>query len=225
MPALEYPLTNSQISELLAIAGDDAKRPLNRAYRRASRKSLLWEEEAACLYQEGRSLKELPCVGPYLEKIIRRRIEVSQVVPSPPSIRDNFFMLTQARSILRGKPLCPIRRWTWPIRATTWGLDRLSSRARRNCSKRRRRSATHRQATTIGSHWPCFATRRLGYSKGFSPELCRTGKPSDPPHPRDLLDSVGSSVKTTGIPVFSPHKSVCDPTGNAARLRRSTPPA
>jgi phage terminase large subunit-like protein len=55
MFAPEDPLTNGQIAELLAIAGDDAKPPLNRAYRRASRKALLWEEEAACLYQEGRS--------------------------------------------------------------------------------------------------------------------------------------------------------------------------
>ena len=66
MPAPEDPLTNSQIAELLAIAGDDAKPPLNRAYRRASQKALLWEEEVTCLHQEGRSLTELPGVGPYL---------------------------------------------------------------------------------------------------------------------------------------------------------------
>ena len=79
MPAPEDPLTNAQIAELLAIAGDDAKPPLNRAYRRASRKALLWEEEAAYLYQEARSLTELPRVGPYLEKINRAWIEVSLI--------------------------------------------------------------------------------------------------------------------------------------------------
>ena len=103
--APEDPLTNSQIAELLAIAGDDAKPPLNRAYRRASRKALLWDEETTCLYQEGRSLTELPGVGPYLEKIIRGWIEVSPIVAAPPAIRDNFFTLTQVRSILRGNPL------------------------------------------------------------------------------------------------------------------------
>jgi hypothetical protein len=80
-------LTNSQIAELLAIAGEDAKPPLNRAYRRASRKALLWEEEATRLHQEGRSLTELPGVGPYLEKTIRGWIEVSPIVSSPPAIR------------------------------------------------------------------------------------------------------------------------------------------
>ena len=68
MPASQDPLTNSQIAELLAMAGEDAKPPLNRAYRRASRKALLWEEEASHLNQEGRSLTELPgvlaaCIG------------------------------------------------------------------------------------------------------------------------------------------------------------------
>ena len=101
----EDPLTNSQIAELLAIAAEDAKPPLNRAYRRACRRALLWEEEAACLYQEGRSLAELAGVGPYLEKIIRGWVEVSPIVAYPPAIRDNFFTLTQVRSILRGKSL------------------------------------------------------------------------------------------------------------------------
>ncbi len=101
----EDPLTNSQIAELLAIAGDDAKPPLNRAYRRASRKAFLWEEEAVSLYQKGQSLTELPGVGPYLEKIIRGWIEISPIVASPPAIRENFFTLTQVRSILGGRPL------------------------------------------------------------------------------------------------------------------------
>jgi hypothetical protein len=105
MSASEDPLTNGQIAELLAIAGDDAKPPLNRAYRRASREALLWEEEAACLYQEGRLLTELPGVGPYLERIIRGWIEVSPIVGSPPATREKFFTLTQVRSVLGGRPL------------------------------------------------------------------------------------------------------------------------
>jgi histidinol phosphatase-like PHP family hydrolase len=105
MPGPEDSVTNSQIAELLAIAGGDAKPPLNRAYRRASRKALLWDEEAAFLYQQGRSLTELPGVGPYLEKIIRGWIEVSPIAASPPAIRENFFTLTQVRSILSARPL------------------------------------------------------------------------------------------------------------------------
>jgi hypothetical protein len=103
MPAPEDPLTNSQIAELLAIAGEDAKPPLDRAFRRASRKALLWEEEAACLDCNERSLTELPGVGPYLGRLIRRWIEAPPVVPFPPAIRDNFLTLTQVRSILHGK--------------------------------------------------------------------------------------------------------------------------
>jgi hypothetical protein len=40
MKLAEDALTNSQIAELLAIAAEDAAAPLNRAYRRASRKAL-----------------------------------------------------------------------------------------------------------------------------------------------------------------------------------------
>lgn len=64
MSAPEDPLTNSQIAELLAIAGDDAKPALNRA----SRKALLWEEEAACLYHEGRSLTDCQVSGHIFRK-------------------------------------------------------------------------------------------------------------------------------------------------------------
>jgi putative hydrolase len=103
-PSPEDPLTNSQIAELLARAGDDAKPPLSKAFRRASRKALLWPEEASLLYQEGRSLTELPGVGPYLEKTISRWIESSAVVPSTPDIRENFLTRTQARAILEQQP-------------------------------------------------------------------------------------------------------------------------
>jgi integrase len=53
-------LTNSQVSELLANAGEESKPPLSKAYRRASRRALLWPEEASSLYQTGPSLTELP---------------------------------------------------------------------------------------------------------------------------------------------------------------------
>ena len=43
-PLPDDPVTNSQLSELLANAGDDAKPPMSKAYRRASRKALLRPE-------------------------------------------------------------------------------------------------------------------------------------------------------------------------------------
>ncbi len=100
----EDPLTNADIAELLAITAEEAVPPLNRAYRRASRKALLWTEEASLLYETGRSLTELPGVGPYLEKVMRRLIETSPAVPTPEEIRKQFFTRTQARAILATKP-------------------------------------------------------------------------------------------------------------------------
>jgi histidinol phosphatase-like PHP family hydrolase len=104
VPSPDDQLTNSQISELLANAGDEAKPPVSKAYRRASRRALLWQEEASSLYQAGRSLTELPGVGPYLEKTIGKWIESSPLVPSPPDLRQNFLTRTQARGILQKQP-------------------------------------------------------------------------------------------------------------------------
>jgi histidinol phosphatase-like PHP family hydrolase len=104
LPSPDDRLTNSQISELLANAGEDAKPPLSKAYRRASRKALLWQEEASSLYQAGRSLTELPGVGPYLERTIGKWIGSSPLVPSPPDIRENFLTRSQVRTILEKQP-------------------------------------------------------------------------------------------------------------------------
>jgi putative hydrolase len=97
-------LTNSEIAELLATAADSAKQPLQKALRRASRKALLWPEEAGKLVQEGRSLEELPGVGPSLSRIIRRWIEEAPDVPRPPEIRRGFLTLLEARAILQKNP-------------------------------------------------------------------------------------------------------------------------
>ena len=51
-------LTNSDIAELLAVAAESAKQPLQKALRRASRKAFLWPEEAAQIIQQDRSLDE-----------------------------------------------------------------------------------------------------------------------------------------------------------------------
>jgi hypothetical protein len=53
-------LDNGRIAELLAIEGDSAKPPLQKAFRRASRRAFLWPEEASQLLRERRLLTELP---------------------------------------------------------------------------------------------------------------------------------------------------------------------
>jgi hypothetical protein len=95
---------NAKIAELLAIAGDSARPPLTKAFRRASRRAFLWPEEAADLVQKGRSLTELPGIEPYLEKTIRRWIDDPPATPKLPEIRKGFLTLMQARTIIAEKP-------------------------------------------------------------------------------------------------------------------------
>jgi histidinol phosphatase-like PHP family hydrolase len=98
-------LTNSEIAELLAVAAETAKQPLQKALRRASRKAFLWPEEAAQLLEEGRSLEELAGVGPALNRIVRRWLhDPPEDIPRPPEIRSGFLSIPQARKILASKP-------------------------------------------------------------------------------------------------------------------------
>jgi histidinol phosphatase-like PHP family hydrolase len=92
-------LSNSTLAELLAVAAETAKMPLQKALRRASRKAFLWEEEAALLVLQGRPLTELPGVGPSLDRIIRRWIENPPDV-STPQIRKGFLTLPEARTTI-----------------------------------------------------------------------------------------------------------------------------
>ena len=64
-------LHNGEIAELLSQKAEGASYPLTKALRRAGRAAFLWPEEAATLLEQGRSLTELPAVGPYVEKLIR----------------------------------------------------------------------------------------------------------------------------------------------------------
>lgn len=82
-------LSNRSIAELLAREAETARRPLQRGFRRAARRAFLWPDEAAQLVRD-RSLTELPAIGTYLEKIIRRWIEEPPLVSSPPEIRSDF---------------------------------------------------------------------------------------------------------------------------------------
>lgn len=93
-------ISNAEIAELLAVAAESAKQPLQKALRRASRKSFLWPEEVGTLIEEGRSLEELPGIGPSLSRIITRWINDPPEIPKPPETRQGFSTLLQARRIL-----------------------------------------------------------------------------------------------------------------------------
>jgi histidinol phosphatase-like PHP family hydrolase len=97
-------LTNADIAELLAMAAESAKQPIQKALRRASRKSLLWPEEAATLIQQRRSLEELPGIGPSLSRIVKRWLNDPPEIVDPPAIRKGFQTILQARAILDANP-------------------------------------------------------------------------------------------------------------------------
>jgi histidinol phosphatase-like PHP family hydrolase len=126
-------LSNSQIAELLALAAENAKQPLQKALRRASRKAFLWPEEAAEMVEEGRSLEELAGVGPSLNRIIRRWLaDPPEDAPRPPEIRSGFLTLPAAHEILAADPS-----WARSLRGdlqmhTLWsdGTDSIEAMAR-----------------------------------------------------------------------------------------------
>jgi histidinol phosphatase-like PHP family hydrolase len=93
-------LSNSAIAELLAVAAETAKMPLQKALRRASRKAFLWEEEATLLIAQERSLIELPGVGASLDRIIRRWIQNPPTLSSAPEIRKGFLTLPETRATI-----------------------------------------------------------------------------------------------------------------------------
>jgi histidinol phosphatase-like PHP family hydrolase len=91
---------NSDIAELLAREAEHAKQPLQRALRRAARRSFLWQEEAEDMVARGQSLTELAGIGPYLNKQIldwlRHPPEPEEAIPE---IRQNFLTLAEARTL------------------------------------------------------------------------------------------------------------------------------
>jgi len=80
-------LPNSEIAELLAVAAETAKMPLQKALRRASRKAFLWPVGVALMLQEVRALTELPAVGATLSRIIHNWMVDPSPVHTPPEIR------------------------------------------------------------------------------------------------------------------------------------------
>jgi histidinol phosphatase-like PHP family hydrolase len=97
-------LENSSIAELLAREAEQARYPVQRALRRAARRAFLWEEEAAQLVSEGRSLTELSGIGPFIEKLILNWIEKPPAKLDIPTIRSQFLTVPQARRALAKRP-------------------------------------------------------------------------------------------------------------------------
>jgi putative hydrolase len=100
-PRREIALSNAGIAELLALEADEAEGVLRKAFKRASRAAFLWPEEAAGVVAGGRSLTELPGIGPFMEKLILRWLDKPPAAPKPSELRRDFLTLTEARQILK----------------------------------------------------------------------------------------------------------------------------
>jgi histidinol phosphatase-like PHP family hydrolase len=97
------PLTNAQLSELLARAAEEEDRGGNRerALGRAARAAYFWPVEAWTLVEADRSLTELRSIGPWLERVVHGWIaDPSVEVPAPPPLRSGFLTMAEASETL-----------------------------------------------------------------------------------------------------------------------------
>jgi histidinol phosphatase-like PHP family hydrolase len=101
--AAELTISNRQIAELLALGGEKAEGYKRKAFFRAAHAAFIWPVEAAELVESGRSLTELPSVGPFLAKEISGWIK-SPEFPTPPPVRRNFLALAEAHQVLNSHP-------------------------------------------------------------------------------------------------------------------------
>jgi histidinol phosphatase-like PHP family hydrolase len=97
-------LDNAAIAELLSREAEEASYPLQTALRRAARAAFLWPEEATDIAAAGRSLTQLPSVGPHLEKLLRAWLARPPKLGPVPEIRRGFITLPAARKILARHP-------------------------------------------------------------------------------------------------------------------------
>ena len=97
-------LTNSQISELLALESDRQEDRKAKALRRASRMALEWPVEAAALVADGGSPTDLVSVGPYTAGLINGWLADPPEVPDPPPLRTGFITLAAARAAMATDP-------------------------------------------------------------------------------------------------------------------------
>ena len=97
-------LTNAQLAELLAHEADNHEGHRQRALRKASRAAFTWPEEAADIVQSGRSLRDLPRVGAWINLIIRRWLEDPPEMPEPDPLRRGFLTFAEAKNTLADHP-------------------------------------------------------------------------------------------------------------------------
>lgn len=97
-------LGNDAISELLLRAASQEEGHRRRALERAAKAAWTWEDEAARLTADGRSLTELRSVGPWVADLLERWFDEDPAVPEPDASRRGFLTTAHVRSILAEDP-------------------------------------------------------------------------------------------------------------------------
>lgn len=97
-------LDNATIAELLTRESEEAEGHRQVAFRRAARAAFLWPIEAHELKAMGRSLTELPGIGPSIAKRMHGWLDSPPEDTEPPAIRSEFRTMAQARKILDANP-------------------------------------------------------------------------------------------------------------------------
>ncbi len=97
-------LTNAELAELLALEAEKHQEHRQRALRRASRAACMWPEEASALLEEGRSLRELPKIGGWLNVMIKQWFDDPPELPEPDPLRSGFLTFAQARAVVAEHP-------------------------------------------------------------------------------------------------------------------------
>ncbi len=97
-------LTNADIGELLWNAGREEPGHRRRALERASRAARFWPEETHQLVDAGRSLTELPAVGPWVATKIHAWLDDPPPVPEPEESRRGFLTYAEVRRTLDADP-------------------------------------------------------------------------------------------------------------------------
>jgi histidinol phosphatase-like PHP family hydrolase len=128
-------LTNGDLGELLWIASRDEADHRRRALERASRQARFWPEEAAALVAAGRSLTELPSVGPWVSERLQAWLDDPPPLPEVEEARRGFLTLAEVRRVLDADPAWEAEPCADLQMHTTWSdgglpLEEMAANAR-----------------------------------------------------------------------------------------------
>lgn len=98
------PLSNARLAELLYGSADNYEDNKQRALRRAGRYALVWSEEAHEIAASGRSLRDLPAVGPFVARKIHEWLDDPPEMEEPDPLRTGFITYAEALRILTDRP-------------------------------------------------------------------------------------------------------------------------